>query len=155
MKVDRTVKDGDTVDPGRIRHPDGAHLTPGHTRGCTTWTMSIAEGKEDHNVIFFCSITLGGNPLVGNKAYPAIADDYKASFAKLKAMNADVFLAPHGDQMGLEKKVATLQANPDKKVLDAPNPFIDKAEFHRVVASMEKQFNDELAKQQAGARRSL
>jgi metallo-beta-lactamase class B len=149
VKVDRVVKDGDTVFLGGVTLT--AHLTPGHTPGCTSWTMPIVAGNQNHNVIFFCSITVGGQPLVNNRAYPKIAADYKASFAKLQAMEADVFLAPHGDQMNLAKKAQILADNEKNKVLGAPNPFIDKAEFHRVVGQMEKQFNAELAKQQADA----
>ncbi len=148
VKVDRAIKDGDTVDLGGVTLT--AHVTPGHTPGATSWTMPIVSGGQNHTVIFFSSMTVAGNPLVGNKAYPQIADDYKASFAKLKAMDADIFFAPHGEQFDLAKKAATLQDNIDKKVMNAPNPFIDKAEFHRVVAGMEKDFNDQLAKQQAG-----
>jgi metallo-beta-lactamase class B len=151
VKVDRVVKDGDTVFLGGVTLT--AHLTPGHTPGATSWTMPIVQGGQNHNVVFFSSMTVGGQPLVGNKAYPAIVDDFKASFAKLKAIDADILLAPHGDQMGLAKKAATLQANTDKKVLDAPNPFIDKTEFHRVVGQMEKQFDDALAKQQAAEKK--
>ena len=151
VKVDRAVKDGDTVDLGGVTLT--AHVTPGHTPGCTNWTMPIVSGGQEHTVIFFCSITVAGNPLVNNKAYPAIADDYKASFARLKRIDADIFLAPHGEQFGLAKKAATLADNEKKKVVNAPNPFIDKTEFHRVVGQMEKDFNAELAKQQAAAKK--
>jgi len=151
VKVDRAVKDGDTVVLGGVTLT--AHITPGHTPGCTNWTMPIVAGNENHTVIFFCSLTVAGNPLVDNKAYPNIAADYKASFAKLKAIDADVFLAPHGEQFGLAKKAATMADNEKNKVLGAPNPFIDKAEFHRMVGNMEKDFNDQLAKQQAAKKK--
>lgn len=142
VSVDRTVKDGDTVVLGELTLT--AHLTPGHTPGCTSWTMPIIEGGEKHNVLFFCSITGGGNPLVNNKAYPAIADDYKATFAKLKAMDADIFLAPHGEQFGLAKKLAAMKANAGA---DASNPFIDRNEFHNFMTQQEKQFDDTLSRQ--------
>lgn len=147
VTVDRTVKDGDTVSLGGVTLT--AHLTPGHTPGCTTWTMPITSGGETLQVMFFCSITGGGNPLVNNQAYPAIASDYKATFAKLKTMDADIFLAPHGEQFGLTKKLAAMQANAGNAA--APNPFIDKGEFHSFMAQQEKQFDAELAKQRAAA----
>jgi len=150
VKVDRAVKDGDTVFLGGVTLT--AHVTPGHTPGATSWTMPIVEGGQNHTVIFFSSMTVAGNPLVNNKPYPRIAEDYKASFAKLKAMDADIFLAPHGDQMNLAKKAVTLQANTDRKVMNAPNPFIDKSEFHRVADGMEKDFDAQLARQQAAAK---
>ena len=149
VKVDHVVKDGDTVVLGGITLT--AHLTPGHTPGCTSWSMQIPDGPGMRDALFFCSITTGGNPLVDNKAYPAIADDFKASFAKLKTMHVDVLLAAHGDQMRLEKKLAALKANEDNKV-DAPNPFVDANEFPALIARMEKSFDAELAKQQGGGK---
>jgi metallo-beta-lactamase class B len=148
-KVDRAIKDGDTAVLGGVVLT--AHVTPGHTPGCTNWTMPAVDGITDHNVIFYCSMTTGGNPLVNNKPYPTIAADYKASFAALKKIDADVFLAPHGDQMGLAKKYAVLDANTRNRVLNAPNPFVDKGEFQRVVAAQEKAFDAELKQQQDAA----
>ena len=149
VTVDRAIKDGDTAILGGVVLT--AVVTPGHTPGCTNWTMPAVEGVGDHNVIFYCSLTTGDNPLVNNKAYATIAADYKASFARLKKINADVFLAPHGDQLNLAKKAATVEANTKNKVMNAANPFIDKAEFKRVLAAQEKEFDAELKKQQAAA----
>jgi metallo-beta-lactamase class B len=149
VKVDRVIKDGDTAMLGGVVLT--AHVTPGHSPGCTNWTMPVVEGVTDHNVIFYCSMTTGGNPLVNNKQYPGIAEDYRKSFARLKKMQADVFLAAHGDQMSLAKKAATAEANTKNKVVNAPNPFVDKNEFQRVVAAQEKAFEAELKKQQAEA----
>jgi metallo-beta-lactamase class B len=148
-RVDRALKDGDTALLGGVVLT--AVITPGHSPGCTNWTMPAVEGVTDHNVIFFCSLSTGGNPLVNNKPYPTIAADYKASFARLKKIEADVFLAPHGDQMGLAKKAAAMEANTKNKVVNAPNPFIDKGEFKRVLLAQEKAFDAELKKQQAEA----
>jgi metallo-beta-lactamase class B len=145
VRVDRTIKDGDTVMLGGVVLT--AVVTPGHSPGCTNWTMPVVEGTGDHSVFFFCSMTVGGNPLVDNKAYPTIATDYKASFARLKKIDADVLLAAHGDQMGLTKKIATLEENTKNKVLGAPNPFVVKGELQRLVASQEKAFEAELKKQ--------
>lgn len=151
VTVDRALKDGDTAILGGVVLT--AMVTPGHTPGCTNWTMPAVEGVTDHNVIFFCSLSTGGNPLVNNKAYPTIAADYKASFARLKKINADVFLAPHGEQFNLAKKAATVEANIKNKVVNAANPFIDKGEFKRVLAAQEKEFDAELKKQEAAAKK--
>jgi metallo-beta-lactamase class B len=149
VKVDRAIKDGDTVMLGGVVLT--AMVTPGHSPGCTNWTMPAVEGVTDHNVFFYCSMTTGGNPLVDNKQYPTIAADYKASFARLKKVQADVFLAPHGDQMGLAKKIAIMEANSKDKVLNAPNPFIDKGELLRVVSGQERAFEADLKKQEEAA----
>ena len=149
VTVDRAIKDGDTAMLGGVVLT--AHVTPGHSPGCTNWTMPAVEGTADHNVIFYCSMTTGGNPLVNNKQYPGIAEDYRKSFARLKKIEADVLLAAHGDQMNLAKKAATMEANTKNKVVNAPNPFVDKNEFQRLVAAQEKAFEAELKKQQAEA----
>jgi metallo-beta-lactamase class B len=93
VKVDRTVGDGDTVTLGDITI--SAHATPGHSPGCTTWTMNVREDNQDHTVVFFCSAGVGLNTLVGNPTYPGIVDDYKTTFERVRNLKGDVFLAPH------------------------------------------------------------
>ena len=138
VHVDHVVADGDTVSLGGMTLT--AHITPGHTKGCTTWTMPLKDGRVTRKVMFFCSITVAGNPLVDNRAYPNIADDYEQSFARLDKMDADIFLAPHGEQFGLDAKVTDLKAG-------GRNPFIDPGEFHRRLAKFKADFETELAKQ--------
>jgi metallo-beta-lactamase class B len=149
VTVDRVIKDGDTAMLGGVVLT--AVVTPGHSPGCTNWTMPAVEGTTDHNVIFYCSQTTGGNPLVDNKVHTTIAEDYKTSFARLKKIEADVLLAAHGDQMGLAKKIATMEENTKNKVVNAPNPFVVKGELLRVVAAQERAFDAELKKQQTAA----
>ena len=149
VTVDRVIKDGDTAMLGGVVLT--ALVTPGHSPGCTNWTMPVVEGVSDHTVIFYCSMTTGGNPLVNNKEYPTIAEDYKKSFARLKKVEADVLLAAHGDQMGLAKKAATAEENAKNKVMNAGNPFVVKGELQRVVAAQERSFEAELKKQQTAA----
>src|ERR1019366_5395511 len=65
-KVDRVLHDGDAVTLGGTTLV--AHLTPGHTKGCTTWTLKTQENGKSYNVVILGSI--GVNPgyvLVGNK----------------------------------------------------------------------------------------
>jgi metallo-beta-lactamase class B len=140
VKVDRIVKDGDTIALGGVTLT--ASITPGHTPGCTNWATTLSEAGVPLKVLFFCSITTGGNPLVNNPQYPSIAADYKASFARLKTMDVDVFLAPHGDQMDLPAKLKRLETAKE-------NPFIDRQALPRLIAVMERQFDAELARQQA------
>ena len=149
VRVDRAIQDDDTLSLGGVRLT--AMITPGHTPGCTNWLMPVTEGGVPHRVMFFCSITTGGNPLVDNRAYPSIAADYKASFARLEevAKSIDVFLAPHGDQMDLPAKLQALKTHP------STNPFVDRTIFGRLLAEMEKNYDDELARQQAAQPSSL
>jgi metallo-beta-lactamase class B len=141
VHVDHVVADGDTVKLGGVTLT--AHMTPGHTSGDTTWTMPLTVDGVAHQVMFFGSLTVVA-PLVNNAAYPQIASDYRASFAKLKKMDADVFLAPHGDQFELTEKLARMKPG-------APNPFIDAGSKARTLEKMEKAFDWQLAKDQAAA----
>ena len=142
VHVDHAVADGETVSLGDVTLT--AHVMPGHTKGCTTWTMNLTEAGVARKVMFFCSISVAGNPLVGNAAYPNIVEDYRSSFARLKKMKADIFLAPHGDQFKLADKLARMKPG-------APNPFIDAGELQKFVAQAEQDFDKDLAKQKAAA----
>lgn len=142
VKVDKVVADGGAVSLGGVTLT--AHITAGHTPGCTSWTTSVKDGSATRSVLFFCSMSVAGNPLVGNKAYPKIVSDYRASFAKLKSMKTDVFLAPHSGQFAMDEKLAKVKSG-------APNPFVDPAELPRFIAKAEKDFQAELVRQQAGS----
>jgi len=137
IHVDHAVKDGETVSLGGVTLT--AHATPGHTKGCTTWTTSVQDGSVTRSVMFFCSISVAGNPIGGTPAYPNIVSDYRASFAKLEKMKTDIFLAPHGNQFGLDEKLPKLKPG-------APNPFVDPGEFPRFIAKAKADFEDALAK---------
>ncbi len=141
IKLDRAVKDGDTIRLGGVTLT--ANVMPGHTKGCTTWTMPLTEAGVTHKVMFFCSISVAGNPIAGKLAYPTIVSDYRASFARLKKMDADIFLAPHGGQFHMAEKLAKMKPG-------ALNPFIDAGELQDMVQKAEAAFDKDLARQQAG-----
>lgn len=139
-RADRIVRDGETVSLGGVTLT--AHLTPGHTRGCTTWTMDVAEGGKTYHVAFYGSTTLlPGVRLVGNPDYPAIADDFASSFRTLKALPCDIFLAPHGVMFGLEGKARRLKAGAH------PNPFLDPGGYRAFVEQSERIFLDQLKRE--------
>lgn len=142
VKVDKIVKDDETIELGGTKLT--VHLTPGHTPGCTSWTMPVSEDGAAHTAIFYCSTSVAGNPLVNNKAYPQITSDYEASFAKLKTIKADVFLAPHAQFYHPQQKLALRKKG-------GPNPFVDPGELQRFVAASQHDFEAELAKQKAQA----
>src|SRR6202012_3487222 len=102
VKVDRAVKEGDKVTLGDTTLT--AHSMPGHTPGCTSWEMTVKDGSQDRDVLFFCSGTVALNRLVGQPTYPGIADDYRSTFAKAKAMHPDVLLGPHPEVYGMQAK---------------------------------------------------
>ena len=99
--VDRVLHDGDKVELGGARLT--AHLTPGHTKGCTTWTMQVQEGGRTLNAVIIGSPNVNpGYVLVGNKEYPQIAEDYVKTFKVLKDLPCDLFLGAHGAYFGLK-----------------------------------------------------
>ena len=140
-KVDRVLHDGDRVTLGDAVLV--AHLTPGHTKGCTTWTMKVNDSGRTYDAVIVGSPNVNpGYQLVNNAAYPAIASDYERMFTVLKSLPADIFLGAHGSYFDMEAKYARMKP-------DAPNPFIDRDGYKKFVAQKERAFRDELAKQKA------
>jgi metallo-beta-lactamase class B len=129
--VDRVLKDGDQVKLGDATLV--AHLTPGHTRGCTTWTMKVTDAGQPHEAVIVCSPNINpGYRLVDNTAYPQIASDYARSFAVWKSLPADIFLGAHGAYYDLDKKFARLKAG--------GNPFVDPAGYRAYIEEREHNF---------------
>jgi metallo-beta-lactamase class B len=138
-KVDRVLHDGDQVTLGGTVLV--AHKTPGHTKGCTTWTLKVRENSKTYNVVIVGSPNVNtGYKLVGNAAYPEIAQDYETTFRVLKALPCDVFLGAHGGYFGMEAKFARMKAG-------EANPFVDTEGYQSYVAERERAFRAELAKQ--------
>lgn len=136
-KVDRVLRDGDKVSLGGAELT--AHLTAGHTKGCTTWTMKVRDGGKTYEVVILGSLSVNqGFRLVGNTAYPSIADDYERSFAVLKGLHCDIFLGAHGDYYGMEKKVA---------MPGGPARFVDPEGYKRYIEGREAAFRRELERQ--------
>jgi metallo-beta-lactamase class B len=143
-KVDRVLHDGDEVKLGGTVLV--AHLTPGHTKGTTTWTMKAGEGNKTYDVVIVGSPNVNaGYKLVNNALYPQIASDYARMFQILKSLPCEVFLGAHGNYYGLEEKFARMKP-------DGPNPFIDPDGYKNYVAEREQTFRTELAKQTAEAK---
>ena len=137
VKVDRLIGDGETVELGGVKLT--AVLAPGHTKGCTGYSLPVTDRGVTHQVFFFCSASVAANSLAPNPQYPGIVDDYKRTFAKLKTIKADVLLAPHAEQFDLVAKRAKL---------DGPvNPFVREGELQALTQNMEADFTVQLAKQ--------
>ena len=140
VKVDRILADGEQVTLGGTTLT--AHLTPGHTRGATTWTMELADAGRTYHIVFFSSATINdGTRLLGNAAYPGIVADLEGTFAKLKALPCDIFLAPHGGQFAMADKFARLERG------EGPAALVDPAGWARLLAGAEQAFRDLLARE--------
>jgi len=136
VKADRVLRDGDRVELGDVRLT--ARLTPGHTKGSTTWTMKVNEEGKQYDVVFATSVSTPGYELARNDKYPNIADDYRHTFQILKALPCDIFLAPHAEFFSMKEKAARLEQGAK------PNPFIDPASYREYVANGERDFQKTL-----------
>jgi metallo-beta-lactamase class B len=134
--VDRLLRDKDKVELGGVKMV--ARLTPGHTKGCTTWTMKVRDAGRDLDVVFVGSTTIPGYTLVNNSAYPNIIQDYAYTFALLKTLKCDVFLAPHGSFFALDEKRALLEKG------TKTNPFIDPPGYRRFINATERAYQKQL-----------
>ncbi|HUA01302.1 MAG TPA: subclass B3 metallo-beta-lactamase [Candidatus Aquilonibacter sp.] len=144
---DRIIHDGDKVELGGVTMV--AHSTPGHTPGCTTWTMVTQDHGKPYNVVFVGSASVLPNYKLidrpGSPAtYPGIRADYEKTFRVLKSLPCDVFLAAHGSFYSLTEKRKALSNHPSE------NPFIDPAGYQAYIARAEAAFRAALQRESPG-----
>jgi metallo-beta-lactamase class B len=132
IQADRVFTDGQRISLGGTTVV--AHVTPGHTRGCTTWTTQLHEKQRTLDTVFVCSTTAPDYKLVGNPLYPDAADDYRKSFRVLRALPVDIFLAAHGNFFDLTTKMKS-------------HNFVDPSGYREYLDRTEKAFETLLAKQ--------
>lgn len=134
--IDKTLHDGDTVRLGGTTLT--AHLTAGHTHGCTTWTMKAQEGARTYNVVIGCSLR---PPAV---LTPEIITEFNRTFPLVRSLPCDVPLGDHPAQYDMQEKYSKLRKG-------APNPFIDRTGCKDEVDVEEAMFHALLEEQrQAG-----
>ena len=142
--IDKVLHDGESVTLGGTTLV--AHLTPGHTRGCTTWTLKAQEGGTSYDVMIIGSF--GTNPgfkLVNNRETPGIAEEFARAFKVARSLPCDVPLGSHPGMYNLEEKFAKLGKG-------GPNPFIDPDGYKLEVDIDEAMFKAVLAEQMKAAR---
>ena len=140
--IDRVLEDGDEVSLGGSTLV--ARLTPGHTKGCTSWTMTIDEAGESYDVVIIGS--MGSNPrfrFVNNPDNPTIADEFKQGFPVLRSLSPDVPLGSHPAMYNMAEKY--------DRIGDGPNPFVDPAGYVEELDAVEALFLHVLAEQEAEA----
>ncbi len=134
--IDRMLRDGESVTLGGTTLV--AHLTAGHTRGCTTWTMTAQEGGRNYNVVFQCSLRAPGT------LTPAIVTELNRTFKVVRSLPCDVPLGDHPAQYNMQAKHARLGGG-------GPNPFIDPANCTAEADIQEAMFRAALDEQEKGA----
>ena len=142
-KVDRVLHDGDQVKLGDATLT--ARLTPGHTKGCTTWTMRVVDvSSKLRDVVIVGSPNVNpGYKLVGNTVYPGIKEDYEKTFRVLKSLRVDYFLGAHGSYFDLESKYPRFKLG--------ETVFFDPKGYKNYVDDRERAFRMELTKQKSAA----
>lgn len=138
VKVDHVVRDLEEITLGGVTLV--AHMTPGHSIGCTTWTMRVPDGDKVYDVVIVGGTTINpGVKFVGAPTYPGIADDYARTFRILRGLKCDVFLGAHGGYYGMAAKYEKMKAGAEV------NPFIDPEGYRMFIDQSEKTFQEKLA----------
>jgi metallo-beta-lactamase class B len=142
VKVDHVVRDREEVTLGGVTLV--AHMTPGHSIGCTTWTTRVTQDGKTYDVVIVGGTTINpGVEFVRKPTYPGIAEDYARTFRTLRALHCDVFLGAHGGYYGMKEKYARMTAGA------SGNPFIDPAGYRAFIDRADKTFQEALAKEKA------
>ena len=141
VKVDRTFQDLDKIELGGMSLT--AHLTPGHTKGSTSYTFDITENGRTYHVLIANLGTINpGTVLLHNHEYPGIADDYSQTYQILRALPCDIFLTSHASQFGLFSKYRPgMSYDPER--------FLDHGIYLRVIDRQENAFLEQLEEEKA------
>ncbi|MEO1101764.1 MAG: subclass B3 metallo-beta-lactamase [Pseudomonadota bacterium] len=138
VDVDEIIADGETVSLGGITLT--AHITPGHTRGCTSWTLDVDEAGQTYSALVFCSASVAANRLAGPPQYAGIVEDYRRTFEITRDWRPDVFLSNHPEFYGHASKAERLESGD-------PLAFVDPDGFPAFISKMEAGFEAALERQ--------
>jgi metallo-beta-lactamase class B len=140
--ADRVLKDGATVTLGGVTLT--ARLTPGHTRGCTTWITTVEDGGRLYRVVFPGSTSVNpGTRLVHDPSYPGIADDYRHAFDLLDSLWPDIFLTAHAP-------ACDFAAKRERAATDGARAFVDPEGYRRMIAAGREQFETLVTNESSG-----
>ena len=143
VAVDEIIRDRQQITLGDVTLT--AHMTPGHTPGCTTWTMTTEENGRKYNVVFMGSVNINeGYRLIGDPNYPNRAEDFRNSIARLKEIPGEVFLGPHGFFFNLTEKIERMKRG------ETLNVFIDPEGYQEYIAAQEKVFQETMQRESGG-----
>jgi metallo-beta-lactamase class B len=139
VTADRVLKDGDTVTLGDVTLT--GRLTPGHTRGCTTWIMPADDGGHSYNVVFAGSTSINtGTRLVQDPSYPGIADDYRRALDVQASLEPDIFLAAHASAFDLAGKR-------ERAAAEGAAAFVDPGRYRSRITDQRENLEAQIAKE--------
>ena len=128
VHVERRLKDGDTIRLGPIEII--ARITPGHTRGCTSFEIPVRDGNRQLRVVSACSLIA-----MGGSSYPAQKADFERSFSVLRSIPADIWVTSHGRLWGRYRKFIA-----SSKAKSPVDPFIDREGYRSYIDSAQAQY---------------
>jgi metallo-beta-lactamase class B len=136
VKVDRVLRDGDTVRLGEVVLT--AYHTPGHTKGATTWVTTLVEDGKAYKVVF----PDGGGFNPGYKvaqleSYPGINQDYRNTLHFLESLHPDIWGGHHTEYFDLEGKRK-------RATTEQVKAWVDPEGYRRFVATKRRVFEDEV-----------
>lgn len=123
VKVDRLLTDGEEMVFGDLRLK--VILTPGHTPGSASYLLTFPEDGKARTMLFANLPTVVMS--LKNPKYPGIVADLELSFARLRALHPDLWVAAHVSQCGLLEKAKA-------------GRFEDAAGYAKAVADCEAAF---------------
>lgn len=136
VKVDRVFRDGEVIELGGVVLT--ARLTPGHTKGSTTYSMELVDGGKSYTVVFPDGTSINpGYRLGKNPSYPGIADDYRRTFAVLESLRPDIWLTPHPEVCAFEAKRA-------RAATEGVAAWVDPDGYRKFVAATRAKFETAL-----------
>jgi len=135
VAVDQIFSDKDIIRLGELSLM--ARLTPGHSPGCTSWFLKVADNGETYDVLIFGSATVAGNRLEPEQ-YPGIVDDYKSTFEKMRKWQPDIVLSNHPDSFFDQ------EAKMERHLAGEPRAFVDREIFQTQIEDLQKTFEQRL-----------
>lgn len=136
VHVDHRFRDGTHVQVGRIDLL--ANVTPGHTRGCTSWSFDVLNGEHRRHVVEICSLTLPPNlTLVHQEPYAGFRSEYETTLRRLRDMPVDIFLTPHAKDFGRWRKLQARRSGGDPV-----RPFIDPAGYASHIEDAKRSYRE-------------
>ena len=137
-RVDNTFRDGATIRLGPIELT--AHVTAGHTRGCSSWSFPVVVEDSTLLAVSVCSLTLFPFVSLDPEAYPGIRADFARSFETLRSLPADVFLGSHTSWFSLRRK-----RREQVESGGSAEPFIDPDGYRGFIERAERTYLERLS----------
>jgi metallo-beta-lactamase class B len=134
-RVDRIIKDGDTVLLGNLFLT--AVATLGHTPGALTWHWVSCDGGVCRNIVYADSLTPISSDAYRFSDHPAYVAAFRASIAKVAGLDCDILLTPHPSASDMVKRFG------------AGKPLLDPDGCRKYAAGLSKQLDERLAKEAA------